>query len=264
MAARWPALASVPFFLAVGDGAGANVGTGCGTPGTVALTVGTTGAMRAVFDGAPATVPRGLWAYRVDRDHSLLGGAITDGGSLLSWLHRTFRLRGERMVDEEIAALEPDGHGLTVLPFLRGERSPGWATEATATWHGIRASTTPAEMARAGLEALSYRFCLIGRLLEEAGVPFDRVVAGGVPVTSLPVWMQMLADVFQKPVVPSSSRGTTARGISIMALKALGEIDSYDAFPASIGGGYDPDPAAARLYQQGLDRHIRLYHKLIG
>lgn len=263
-AARWPALASVPFFLAVGDGAGANVGTGCGASGTVALTVGTTGAMRAVFDGTPTAVPHGLWAYRVDRDHSLLGGAITDGGSLLSWLHRTLRLRGEHLLDEEISAVEPDGHGLTVLPFLRGERSPGWATEAAATWHGIRASTTPADMARAGLEALSYRFCLIGRLLDEAGQSFDRVVAGGATITSLPAWMQMLADVLQKPVVPSSSRGTTARGITIMALKALGEIDSYSAFPASIGDPYLPDPAAARRYQQGLDRHTRLYHKLIG
>ena len=44
-AKRWPALAELPFMLAVGDGAAVNVGTGCVDGTKVALTVGTTGAM---------------------------------------------------------------------------------------------------------------------------------------------------------------------------------------------------------------------------
>lgn len=262
-ARRWPALAEAPFFLAVGDGAGANVGSGCGVCGSLALTVGTTGAMRAVIDGAPPTVPQGLWAYRVDRDHSLMGGAITDGGSLLAWLHKTLRFGGDHLPDEEIARVEPDGHGLTVLPFLRGERSPGWATDASATWHGIRAATTPAEMARAALEAVTYRFYLISQLLDRMSGPYDEVIVGGAAILSLPTWMQMLADVLGKTVVAAPNRGTTARGITVLALKALGAIDSLDALPAQLGDRYEPCPSRSARYQQGLTRHLRLYDMLV-
>ena len=47
-AARWPALAAVPWFPLIGDGAAANIGSGCASPGRVALTMGTSTALRAV------------------------------------------------------------------------------------------------------------------------------------------------------------------------------------------------------------------------
>ena len=36
------------------------------------------------------------------------------------------------------SALKPDGHGLTVLPFLAGERSPGYRSDARAAAHALR------------------------------------------------------------------------------------------------------------------------------
>lgn len=271
-ARRWPALADVPFYLAVGDGAGANIGSGCVSSGSVALTIGTTGAMRTVVMAGNPTVPRGLWSYRIDAVHELQGGAITDGGSLLDWLHSTLRLSGERVRNEDIAAIGPDAHGLTVLPFLRGERSPGWATEATATWHGVRASTTAPEMARAALEAVTYRLALISDLLDEGrsaasdntdGGEAGEIVAGGAALLNLPAWLQMVADITGKRVVTSPERGTTARGVTIMALKALGVLDSLHALPATRKDTYMPNPALHEIYQSARHRHIDLYDMLI-
>ncbi len=62
-ARRWPALASVPWFPAIGDGAGANLGSGCHGADRVALTVGTSSAMRAVVSEDIAVLPPGLWCY---------------------------------------------------------------------------------------------------------------------------------------------------------------------------------------------------------
>src|SRR4051812_38593408 len=45
---RWPALANVPWLLPIGDGAAANIGSGCDAPDRIAMTMGTTGAMRVV------------------------------------------------------------------------------------------------------------------------------------------------------------------------------------------------------------------------
>src|SRR6185437_14929440 len=70
-AARWPALRDVPWFPAIGDGAAANVGSGCVNRERIALTIGTSGALREVVDDV-SQVPAGLWLYRVDRRRALL------------------------------------------------------------------------------------------------------------------------------------------------------------------------------------------------
>ncbi len=204
-----------------------------------------------------------MWAYRVDRSLSLLGGAITDGGSLLDWMHRTLRMEGERVTDGEIARVRPNGHGLTVLPFLRGERSPGWATEAAATVHGLRASTTPADIARAALESVAYRFERIYSLLRTVNTRFDEVAAGGAAILELPTWMQIMADVLRAPVVESPAPGATARGVALLVLKALGLVDALDQFPASRGRRFEPRSATAAAYKAGSERHHRLYDMLI-
>src|ERR671939_619336 len=126
-AARWPALAAVPWLPALGDGACSNVGSGCTSPRRIALMVGTSGALRVVVDTPDAPVAPGLWWYRVDRRRPLLGGALSEGGNLVAWMRATLRLDALPALEAEIAAMAPDAHGLTVLPFLAGERSPGCA-----------------------------------------------------------------------------------------------------------------------------------------
>jgi gluconokinase len=262
---EWAPLADVPFYLAVGDGAGANIGSGCCTQNTAVLTVGTTGAMRAVVRMEDSPIPRGLWAYCIDREFSLLGGAVTDGGSMLDWLHQTIRLTGERITDVELATVDPDGHGLTVLPFLRGERSPGWASDASATWHGVNASTTPADMARAAIEAITFRFTLIAQLLDQSGTEFTEIIAGGAAILRLPTWLQMVADATGKTVVASPERGTTARGVAVLALNALGLMDSLDVLPATGERfEYHPDSTAHDIYRSAIERQQDLYARLIG
>jgi gluconokinase len=49
--------------------------------------------------------------------------------------------------------MKADGHGLTVLPFLAGERSPLWNADARLTLEGSTLDTTPLETLRACLEA---------------------------------------------------------------------------------------------------------------
>jgi gluconokinase len=189
-ARRWPALNSIPWFAAVGDGAAANVGSGCIGPDRVALTIGTTGAMRVVVPQDPAAegrqpvaVPLGLWLYRVDARRGLLGGALTEGGNLFAWMGRSLALGGD--LEPQLAALQPDSHGLTVLPFLAGERSPGWAENAQATITGLNLSTTPLDILRAGLEAIALRFAQVYRLFRHRLLS-GRIAACGLCLRARP------------------------------------------------------------------------------
>ena len=82
----------MPFYLAVGDGAAANVGSGCVEAGQVALSLGTTAALRTVSTEKLPPVPDGLWSYRITQDRHLIGGATTEGGNIFKWMEETFAL----------------------------------------------------------------------------------------------------------------------------------------------------------------------------
>ena len=152
-AERWPGLRDVPWFPAWGDGACSNLGSGCGTLDRAALMVGTSGALRVLWrtDELPE-ITRGLWRYRADAQRVVIGGSLSDGGSVVAWLQRLTRLPEDAAEAERaIAAMEPDAHGLTVLPLLSGERGPGWSDAAGATIGGLTPATEPLDLLRAGL-----------------------------------------------------------------------------------------------------------------
>src|SRR5215472_10778710 len=91
---RWPQLANAVWLCAAGDGALANLGSGCVDPGQRALTVGTSGALRVITDRLPATLARGLWCYLLDPERYVVGGSLSSGGNLYAWLLRTLRVEG--------------------------------------------------------------------------------------------------------------------------------------------------------------------------
>ena len=262
-ASKWPALGDVPFCLAVGDGAAANVGEACSAPGATALTVGTTGAVRAGVSIPLDNVPRGLSVYNLSSNRILLGGAVTDAGGLFAWMRNTLDVPDPTTLETELSALSPDGHGLTVLPFLRGERSPGWLDNATGAVIGLRASTSPVDIVRAGLESVAYRFALISDRLGTVVKPEPEIVVGGGAAQSSPTWLQMFADVLNRTVVESGEPETTSRGSAILALHSAGVLDSLDGLPAQRGRRYTPNPASTDAYRAGLERHHTLYHSLL-
>jgi gluconokinase len=199
----------------------------------------------------------------VDRRRILLGGALSNGGNLYAWLAETLRLGPPAETEQALAAMEADAHGLTVLPFLAGERSPGWVAGARAAIAGLRLTTTPLEMVRAGLETVAYRFALIHAILGEACPGADEVVATGGALAKSPAWTQILADVLGVPLRPSAEPEGSSRGAALLALEALGVLPSLDAAPARFGPTVAPDAARHTRYRDGLARHRQLYDALI-
>lgn len=262
-AERWPALRDLPWFPALGDGAAANIGSGCTGHERIALTVGTTGAMR-VAQAEVERVPAGLWCYRVDRRLALVGGATSEGGNVYAWLLKSLRLGEPAEAEAALAACPPDGHGLTVLPFLAGERSPGWAGDVRATIHGLSLATTPIEILRACLEAVAYRFAVIDRRLCEREGCEHRLIASGGALLGSPTWTQIFADVLGRTVVASAEPEATSRGTALLALRSLGVIPAIDALPAADGQVYEPDPARHAIYREAVARQAHLYEQLIA
>jgi gluconokinase len=262
-AQRWLALRDVPWFATVGDGAAANIGSGCFTAERVALTIGTTSALRVVIAPNVPPVPEGLWCYRVDGQRSLLGGALSEGGNLLAWLRDRLQLGEEATLNEQLTALEPDSHGLTVLPFLAGERSPGWAGGAKATLHGLTLATTPVQIVQACLEAVAYRIALVLQRMQGELSGEARLIVSGGALQHWPAWTQIIADVLGRPLLVSDVSEASGRGAALLALEALGATKLADLTP-SIVAEFAPRPAYQDRYQAAIARQEQLYHALIS
>ncbi|HWS99452.1 MAG TPA: gluconokinase [Pyrinomonadaceae bacterium] len=264
-ARRWPALRGARWFPAIGDGAANNIGAGCTGPERVALMVGTSGAMRVMWEGEPpAQLPAALWCYRADRSRVLAGGALSDGGGLFHWMTDALRLNEHaEETEKELASIKPDAHGLTVLPFWSGERSTGWNAQARGAILGLTMHTRPVEILRAAMEAIAYRFALVARALDSLA-PRAEVVASGGALAASRVWPQMLADVLARPVRRADALEASSRGAALLALEATGKLKSIADAEAPTVQTFEPDTAAHALYRAGLERHEKLYARLVA
>ena len=261
-AQRWPSLARVPWFAAIGDGAAANVGSGCVSRERIALSVGTTGALRVITGGTPV-VPRGLWCYRVDRNSPLLGGATSEGGSVLDWARRTLQISTEAL-DSYLLDPRGDDHDLAVLPFIAGERSPGWSGDSSMLISGISLATTPLDLARASLEAVAYRWAIIAGLLRTAVPDAELVVASGGGLKYVPNWAQVIADTLGMPVAISDETESTGRGVALLTLRTLGLLADIAAAGSRLGRTFEPDAARHERHEAAMERQAALYAREVG
>jgi gluconokinase len=233
------------------DGACSNLGVGCTGATRAALMVGTSGALRILYETERPQPRPGLFLYQVDERRVVEGGALSDGGNLRAWLAETLAESGG-----PVAARDPGKHGLTFLPFLGGERSTGWDPDAKGAITGLTFETTPLDIQQAALEGVALRFSLIADLLPEV----EDVVATGGALLADPGWIQVMADVLARPVTVSKVEEASLRGAAVAILKRLG----YDAAEAPLGEVFHPREERADAYRSAREAQQRLYEELRG
>jgi gluconokinase len=241
---RLPVLDDVPLWF---DGACSNLGVGCIGRKRAALMVGTSAAMRILYEADRPQPQPGLFLFRVDERRVVEGGALSDGGNLKKWLNRTLAEPEER---------ESGDHGLTFLPFLGGERSTGWDPDATGAITGLTFATTARDIREAALEGVALRFSAIADLLP--GI--EDVVATGGALLADPGWIQVMADALARPVTVSKVEEASLRGAAVATLERLG----YEAAEAPVGEVFHPREERADAYRSALERQQRLYEELRG
>ena len=265
-AAAWPTLRTVPWFPAIGDGAAACAGSGCASLENWSLTIGTSSAIRVVVPPEQVIPPMGLWLYLIDAKRAVLGGALSEGGNLLTWLDSVLILPSFNDAESLVAALQPDGHGLTILPFIAGERSLGWHANARMTISGIQAHISPADLLRAGMEALAYRldalYEQISQALQRGGTVPRMIGSGGALLGSMTLG-QIVADTLGVAVYPSLDDEASARGAALLALEAMGILPDVAQVPAHLKPPVQPDAAKHAVYRKAAERQQKLYQELL-
>ena len=261
-ASRWPLFHGIPWYPAYGDGACNSIGSGCATPEQFALMVGTSGAMRVVIKQKTVTIPTGIWCYRVNRERFILGGAVSNGGEVYRWATRTLRLPDD--AEEQIARREPASHGLTMLPYLAGERSPYWRPDLRAMITGISLSTTPVDILHACLESVSLRFKQIYTLLTRPFAAPEKVVASGGALLRSKVWLQMMTDTLARPIMECLEPEASSRGAALIAAEHMGLLPDLDSVPVRMGAVMEPKSERLQAYEGLLYRDGRLFDMFYG
>ena len=245
------------------DGGCANLGAGAVGAGQVVTSVGTSGAVRAIVPQPLLDVDERTWCYALTQDRWLVGGAINNAGSVYTWLRDQLGLAGEagcsfEQLDAWASAVPAGSEGLVFLPFLLGERSPGWRANARGVLLGLSAHHTREHLVRAAVEGVALRLLSVFEVLEELlGTANQVCVTGGLARSLL--WVSVLADVYGRPLAVASVEETSALGAVFVALKALGHIADYAQVRALT--------AVERVQQPDMARHdlyMRLYEVYKG
>lgn len=191
-------LGKTPLVIGASDGALANIGSGATNPGQLAVTIGTSAAIRSVSSEPVFDEQMRTFCYRVDESRFIVGGASNNGANALEWLRRdVFESPLKPDAFARLAEEAPPGaDGLLFIPYLQGERAPVWNPEVRGAFHGITSRHRQPHFVRAVMEGVLFNLKLIA---DAMNTPIESLHASGGFANSR-AWVQMLADIFQKPV----------------------------------------------------------------
>ncbi|PRY05694.1 gluconate kinase (FGGY family) [Pontibacter ummariensis] len=266
--------ASVPFVIGASDGCLANLGSNAVQAGHGVVTIGTSGAIRVTSDKPATDQLERIFSYILTPEHYVLGGAVNNGGVILRWFRDNFYAleaaearRNEidpyDLMAEKAAAIPPGSDGLLCLPYLLGERSPIWDASARGCFIGAHYNHTREHFLRAMMEGVIFGVYSVGKALEQTVGPIDAIYANG-GFSKSAMWVQMLADVFNKKVMLTETPEGSAFGAAVLGMYALGMIENLEEAEQmiTVTQTFVPDQAVHQQYMHNYTLFEELYPKL--
>lgn len=260
-----------PFVIGASDGVLSNLGVNAIRKGEIAVTIGTSGAIRTIID-KPQTDEKGrIFCYALTEKHWVIGGPVNNGGMVLRWIRDEFAssevetakrlgIDPYEVLTKIAERVQPGADGLLFHPFLAGERAPLWNPDVRGSFFGLTLSHKKEHMIRAALEGVIYNLYTVFLALTECmDGPVTRIQATGGFARS-DAWRQMMSDIFESEVVVPESYESSCLGACILGLYATGKIDSFEVVSEMIGNTHKhtPNEEAVQEYRKLLPIFINL------
>jgi gluconokinase len=225
------------FTIGASDGVLANLGMGALSSDKMALTIGTSLAVRTGSAKIVTDADIRSFCYVLDDDRFIIGAPSNNGGIVLDWLyHLLLNPSSTAPISEATsgagfaqlidAARQAGSEHLFCLPYIAGERAPLWNANAKAVFFGLQVDHKPAHLMRAAIEGILFNAYWIAQsLFRQAGLP-QRIVASGKVLET--EWIrQLTADIFNLPVQLTSETDASVLGAATLARIAAG-VDTWD------------------------------------
>jgi gluconokinase len=260
----------IPFIIGASDGVLSNLGVNAIDPGVIAVTIGTSGAIRTVTD-RPVTDPKGrIFCYALTENHWVVGGPVNNGGMTFRWVRdelassevETAKRLGVdpyEILTDIASRVSPGSDGLIFHPYLAGERAPLWNSHAKGSFFGLGLHHKKEHMIRAVLEGVILNLYTVLLALQEViGVPKKIQATGGFARSEL--WRQMMADIFNQEVVVPESFESSCLGAIVLGMYALGKIDDFSIISDWVGTthSHKPEEKNTEIYKELIPIYIRL------
>lgn len=208
--------------------------------------------------------PRLFLDYHVIPGKFLINGCMASSGSIIKWFRQEFAPGASYTeLDAEAEKVPPGSHGLILLPYFLGEKTPIFDPLARGIIFGLTLSHTRAHIYRAILEGIAYGFFHHLQVLAERGLTASRArVTNGGARSAL--WRQITADVVGLPLEqiahhPGSSLGAAfVAGMGVGAFQAWEEIERF----ITISTVTHPNLEAHERYSQLFRLYRELYEDL--
>lgn len=258
-----------PIVAGAGDQAAGAVGMGITRPGAVSATIGTSGVVFAATD-RPATDPGGrlhTFCHAIPGRWHVMG-VTQSAGLSLRWVRDHCRGGRADMTYDDMthaAADVPAGaDGVLWAPYLMGERTPHLDSTVRAALVGLAASHGSAHIIRAVLEGVTFSLRDSFAIFEELQVPVQRIRLGGGGARS-PLWRQIQADVYGRPVETVAAEEGAAYGAALLAGVGAGVWSSVDEACDTVvktASVTAPNAADARTMASRYEVFRRIYPAL--
>ncbi len=250
----------LPVVIGASDGALSNLGLGALEKGTLALSVGTSGAVRAIVDEPVFDALGRTFCYKISPEQYLIGGPVNNGGLVLNWLIGAL---GEAKTTREqlladAASAPPGSDGLLFHPYLTGERAPLWNASARGSYFGLSIHHTRAHLARSALEGVIFNLVEVIKTVESLTGPTELIRASG-GFSRSPFWRQLIADMTGLPVEFPKNPESGCLGAVLVGRFAIGELQKLgdNDWPASDIYRHEPDTLNAALYRELLMVYLK-------
>jgi len=250
----------MPVAIGGGDNMMSAIGTGNVGPGTVTMSLGTSGTVYACAD-RPVLDPHGNVAAFCSSTGGWLPLLCTMNCTASTELVRRFLGTDLPAFEAWLEAAERGAGGITVVPFFSGERSPN-LPDARGCIVGIDGVNLREEnLARAVVEGVSFGLRYGVEQLAALGIDVRRIVLTGGGARSA-TWRQIVADTCAAPVVVHSSDEGAALGA---ALQAYALLDGQSEMTSIVGEhlrvdeqrSCEPDHEARQFYDEAYREYLR-------
>lgn len=257
---------TVPIIIGSSDGCLANIGSNCIDEGSLAITIGTSGAARTIIKKENFRYNPFTFAYLLNDEQIVVGGPVNNGGILLKWYAEAFLNKTistatdfEWFIDEAMKS-EPGCDGLIFLPYLYGERAPVWDAKARGAFIGIHSGHKQEDFMRAIIEGICYPLKQVVSSLEQGGATITKVCASG-GFTRSPEWVQTLSNILNKTIIVQQEVDASALGAAIVTLKKIGKIQSYQEIfhGDKVIATYQPEQEISERYSKYAEVFNILY-----
>ncbi len=261
--------AGTPIVAGAGDQAAGAVGMGITRPGTVSVTIGTSGVVFAATE-RPALDRKGrihTFCHAIPGRWHVMG--VTQAAGLsLRWLRDQWGIgsddAGYDQMTQDAAAVPPGSDGVLWAPYLMGERTPHADPDVRGALLGLAASHTRGHVVRAVLEGVAFSLRDSFGIFQELDLPVSRVRVGGGGARS-PLWRDIQAAVYGHAVETVVAEEGAAYGAALLAGVGAGLWPSVDEACDTVvrtRAVTPPNPAAAAVLDTRYAQFQRIYPAL--